>query len=156
MQIYLLRHGEAHEREPGMTDADRLLTDAGLRQAAIIADFMAGKQITVDLIVSSPLTRAVQTARQVADVLGVELVTDARIAGPGFCVADLADIACELGNPGALLVVGHEPTISGVIAGLIGGGNIKMSVCSLAMVEGTAARAGSCYLRWLVNPPLIA
>jgi ribonuclease H / adenosylcobalamin/alpha-ribazole phosphatase len=72
----LLRHGQTamsvEKRYSGRSDVP--LTETGLRQAAAAAKRLAGAGISA--IVSSPLQRAVQTAREVAAVTGVGVTTD--------------------------------------------------------------------------------
>jgi len=72
----LLRHGQTpmsvQKRYAGRSDAP--LTDVGLQQAAAAAKHLASADL--DVIVTSPLQRAVRTAEEVAGVTGVPLVTD--------------------------------------------------------------------------------
>jgi broad specificity phosphatase PhoE len=72
----LLRHGQTpmsvQKRYAGRSDAP--LTDVGLQQAAAAAKHLASAGL--DVIVTSPLQRAVRTAEEVAGVTGAPLVTD--------------------------------------------------------------------------------
>jgi ribonuclease H / adenosylcobalamin/alpha-ribazole phosphatase len=72
----LLRHGQTpmsvQKRYAGTSDVP--LTDAGVQQAAAAAKRLASAGI--DVVVTSPLLRAVQTAQEVASVTGVPVVTD--------------------------------------------------------------------------------
>jgi broad specificity phosphatase PhoE len=76
--VHLLRHGEVHN--PGGILYGRMpgyhLSDLGQRMARRIADTVGDRDITH--VVSSPLERAQETARPLADARGVEVVTDAR------------------------------------------------------------------------------
>src|SRR5690242_16747729 len=71
MDIYLLRHGLAVERGASGydNDAERPLTDEGERKLRDIARAMRKLELEFDLILSSPYTRARQTAEIVADGL---------------------------------------------------------------------------------------
>ncbi|SDO57913.1 probable phosphoglycerate mutase [Microbacterium sp. ru370.1] len=63
--IYLVRHGEHQDAEHGLTDGP--LSPRGQRQAALLADRLSG--LPLDAVWHSPLERAAQTARAVADRL---------------------------------------------------------------------------------------
>jgi len=80
--IQLIRHGETdwnlNNRYQGTSDVP--LNDTGRRQAAALAEAMRGE--SWDLIVSSPLSRAYETAKAVAGAIDIpedEIVTDARV-----------------------------------------------------------------------------
>lgn len=78
-EIFLIRHGEtawnAERRLQGHLDIP--LNEEGVRQAEALAEALAGE--TVDMIVSSDLSRAASTARAVAERLGLPLQTDASL-----------------------------------------------------------------------------
>ena len=79
MIIYAARHGQtqwnAQNRICGRTDLP--LTEVGLAQAAQLAEKSVGHGI--DLIIASPMLRAQQTAKAVAERLRVPMQTDARL-----------------------------------------------------------------------------
>src|SRR6266851_1129101 len=64
MELYLIRHAEAHPLSSGTVqdDADRALTDAGQAQAQALAAALQKHGVHLDQVVSSPLLRARQTA----------------------------------------------------------------------------------------------
>lgn len=72
-RIYLVRHCKAAGQEP-----EASLTAEGERQAERLADFLAGRK--VDRIVSSPFERAVASVRPYADMAGIAIETDERLA----------------------------------------------------------------------------
>jgi broad specificity phosphatase PhoE len=76
--VHLLRHGEVHN--PGGILYGRMpgyhLSDLGVRMAQRIAHTIGDRDITH--VVSSPLERAQETARPLAEIRGVDVVTDAR------------------------------------------------------------------------------
>lgn len=78
-EIFLIRHGEtawnAERRLQGHLDIP--LNEEGERQAAALARALAGE--TVDMIVSSDLSRAASTARAVAELQGLPVHTDASL-----------------------------------------------------------------------------
>jgi len=79
MIVYLVRHAEsafnAEGRIQGQTDVP--LSDLGRRQAEALAAALAKKEI--EAVFSSPLARAYETARPVAAVYGLDVVTDSRL-----------------------------------------------------------------------------
>jgi broad specificity phosphatase PhoE len=84
LRLFLVRHGETEEnvqmRYLGIRDEP--LTDNGMRQARQTAGALS--QLPVRLIISSPLRRAADTARQIQEACGVELRLDARLAEGSF------------------------------------------------------------------------
>ena len=71
MEIYLLRHGDAVDRLTGgyARDEDRPLTEAGREEAQVAGEALAGLGETIDLVLTSPLVRAEQTAGIAAKVV---------------------------------------------------------------------------------------
>jgi phosphohistidine phosphatase len=123
MELYFLRHGTAEKRGewPG-DDGVRPLTEAGADTVRRAADTLRRAGLSVDLIVTSPLTRARQTADIAADVLALHerLTEDLRLA-PGFGHLELAAILAEHDFPSRVMFVGHEPDFSLIIEALTGG-----------------------------------
>ena len=70
MEIYFLRHGEAQDKRDGMTDEERPLTSYGAATTANVARALARKVKKLDLILTSPLLRARQTADIAGNVFG--------------------------------------------------------------------------------------
>src|SRR5260221_8040234 len=85
MRLYFLRHGIAEEWRPDFPDEERRLTAEGKRKVRIIAQGISKLDLGLDLIVTSPLPRARETAEILADVLGCKDIVkvDDRLAG-GF------------------------------------------------------------------------
>ncbi|MDK3255702.1 histidine phosphatase family protein [Blastococcus capsensis] len=81
--VHLLRHGEVHN--PRGVLYGRLpeyrLSDAGEQMAVRAADWFAGRDVVH--LVSSPLERAQQTARPLAEAFGLDVATDERIIEAG-------------------------------------------------------------------------
>jgi broad specificity phosphatase PhoE len=77
--VYLARHGQTPLNESGVLRglADPSLNDAGECQARRLGAALGSRQPS--LVVASPLRRAVQTARPVADRAGLDVVTDERL-----------------------------------------------------------------------------
>ena len=152
MNIYFLRHGDAEDKKPGQTDAERELTSLGMQQARDASRWLSDHGIEVALIVSSPLLRARQTAEPVAAALQAQITEDERLSGGQLTVEALAGIVTDAGNPNSILLVGHEPDFSRTIAALIGGA-VDVKKAALALVECDRVAAGG-ELAWLIPPKL--
>jgi len=132
MQLYFLRHGEADW--PGWTkpDDERPLTDFGKREVRQVAKFLNRLKVKPDVIVSSPLPRALQTAEVAAEQLKTKLRQDEALE-PGFGISELSTVL-KRHRSKILMLVGHEPDFSSVISALTGG-FIKMSKAGVALVD---------------------
>jgi phosphohistidine phosphatase len=157
MILYFLRHGLAGDRADWLeNDSQRPLTKEGKEKMAREAETIAGLGLNLDLIVTSPLTRALQTAQIVAQRLDIEnkLAQDERIS-PGFDLQKLSEILT--GHPGVetLMVVGHEPDFSETISDLIGGGRVVCKKGGLARVDVISQTPLMGELAWLMTPKLL-
>lgn len=155
MKIFFLRHALAVNRaEWKGDDAARPLTDEGIEKTKRTATILADLDLSLEVIVTSPLVRARHTAEIVANKLKVKLVEDARLA-PGFNEKKLRAILSDYPNANALMVVGHEPDFSETISALIGGGNIVCKKGGLALINlPDVSKRGE--LVWLIPPKLLA
>jgi len=103
-------------------DEDRRLTAEGKRKLREVVAGMRALELPVERVLSSPLRRAIETAEIVAEAWGssedVE-VTPALSpgAGPDAAIAALADI----GRPSGVVLVGHEPDVTGLVSTLLTG-----------------------------------
>ena len=120
------------------------------------ASALALLRLPLDLIITSPLVRAQQTAEIVARRLNLmdALVEDERLA-PGFGAAELGSIMREHRALTALMLVGHEPDFSTVIAACIGGGRVECKKGGLARVDFQDPSSLSGVLAWLLPPRVL-
>jgi len=155
MRLYLLRHGRAEDPGPGMSDRDRRLTPAGVREMEGVAAALVRLDLRPDLILTSPLPRAHETAEIVARALGLEGALRAEPRVLSMDLGDLHQIAAE--NPGAarLLVVGHEPTLSLVAGRLCGGSAIRLKKGGLIRLDVDRCEPGGAELVWLIPPAVL-
>jgi phosphohistidine phosphatase len=153
MKLYFLRHGTADwpEWDPAR-DHERPLTKDGVKKMKEQAKALAELDVQFDAVLSSPYTRAYQTADIVAGKLGLEVKTEPRLA-PGFNLDKLAEIVASFEDDRALLLVGHEPGFSMVIAELIGSGRVQMKKGALARVDVNRDLQGE--LVWLLPPKIL-
>ncbi len=158
-KIFILRHGIAVEPgAPGYSDSQRPLTPRGISEMHLIAKGMKKLGLEFDLVLSSPYVRARQTAEIIAEELGIQKKlkfseTLASGADPRSVLKELKEKYSEMGS---LLLVGHEPFLSGLISLMITGnknaslefkkgGLCKLSDCSFDS-------SGLAVLKWLLTP----
>jgi phosphohistidine phosphatase len=127
MQVYLLRHGIAEEGRIGMNDSDRELTTEGRRRLRETLRALASAEVNPSLIVSSPLTRAVQTAEIASSVFKTKAsVLRTKALAPSAAVEQVWDeIRAHRGEP-ELMLVGHEPQFSILAAYLLGARELRV------------------------------
>jgi phosphohistidine phosphatase len=132
MQLYFFRHGEADW--PGWTEPDdeRPLTDFGKKEARQMAKFLDRLKVKPDLIVTSPLPRALQTAEAAAEQLKAKLRQD-EVLEPGFGISELRALLKRHGSK-VLMLVGHEPDFTSVISALTGA-SLKLSKAGVALID---------------------
>lgn len=156
--IYLMRHGIAADATAGMSDADRALTAEGVRKTTRVAVGLQKLGAKPDLILSSPLRRAEETARLVADVLApnsaVELYPP--LAG-GFAVDDIVKGLRPHRRAGELLLVGHQPDLGDLASYLMTGAPHlaplpfkKAGVAAISLGSLPPRSAG--LLEWFLTP----
>jgi phosphohistidine phosphatase len=155
MKLYFLRHGVAVESgEWDGDDASRPLTDDGRKAMEREAKAIEELGIDPDRIITSPLTRAKQTAEIVAQRLNAKIVEDDRLAGD-FDEQALSLILRNHSDAKALMLVGHEPDFSRTIGELIGGGRVDLKKGGLARVDLRDTSSLDGELVWLVPPKLL-
>lgn len=160
MELYLLRHGIAVER--GMRgfedDFARPLTPKGRRQLRKNAAAMKKLGRDFDLILSSPLLRAKQTAEIVAAALKLKkrLRYSNALAPGGVAAILLRQMGRVKPAPKKILLVGHEPDLSRLISVLVTGSlqlKLDFKKGGLCKLEAEPLRAGPCAtLVWLLTP----
>jgi phosphohistidine phosphatase len=152
MELYFLRHGD-YAKKTGLKDAECPLSEQGAALMEREASFIARLGVRPDLVLTSPLLRARQTAEIMARGLGLSSapVVDARL-GPGFGSKALGDILLERRDSAVLMLVGHAPDMSDAIGACIGGSGVEMKKGSLARVDIGNPRSPSGALVWLLPP----
>lgn len=156
MNLYVLRHGIAIGRgEWEGKDDDRPLTEEGREEVIRVAAALAKLELGLDLIVTSPLARALQTAQIVADHLGMrdKMELDEKL-GAGFGAARLPKVLHAYADAKSLMLVGHEPGLSEAVGSLVGG-RIILKKGGMAYVQLADAAAKKGELAWLLQPRTI-
>ena len=164
MNLYLLRHGIAVEPgTPGYEkDADRPLTPEGERKLRQIADAMEALDLAFDFILSSPYLRARQTAEIVAQPFKARKRLELSDSlTPGGSPKKLVELLNRLQPPPEdVLLVGHEPYLSGLIS-LLASGEATLAVVmkkgGLCKLSTESLKYGRCAaLEWLLTPKQMA
>ena len=132
MELYFLRHGEADWPDWKKSDDERPLTKRGKKQMRDVAKFLDRLKVRPDLIVTSPLPRAAQTAEIAADYLKAKLRKDELLA-PGFGPSKLRTVL-KRHRAKVLMLVGHEPDFTQVISELTGA-SLKLSKGGVALLD---------------------
>lgn len=155
--LYIMRHGVAVERgNTDLPDDERPLTAQGEHRVRRIARGLERFGFAVDAIFTSPLPRAFRTAEIVADALGVrERLVLADQLRPARSPAEIRDWL-ETRDERRILIVGHDPSLSGLatllIAGNAGWDAIRLHKGSIAAF--VRAEHGAYTLDWLARPRL--
>ncbi|MFN7137913.1 MAG: phosphohistidine phosphatase SixA [Limisphaerales bacterium] len=122
MNLYILRHAKAAEPAEYRDDSKRPLTAEGVRRMKAIAQGMLQLEVTLDVILTSPAIRALQTARLVKEAFPNEplhSIDHLAIGGePRKLIEEINNQFAGLEN---ILLVGHEPYLSELISLLISG-----------------------------------
>jgi phosphohistidine phosphatase len=132
MLLYFLRHGEADWPDWKKSDDERPLTEKGKKEMHEVGAFLANLSVKPDVVLTSPLPRASQTAEIAAHYIDARYVEEESLA-PGFGRSELKKFLKKR-SYAALMVVGHEPDFSETVFKLTGA-RIKLSKGGVALVE---------------------
>jgi phosphohistidine phosphatase len=136
--LWLLRHGDAEAHDSG-PDFDRRLTNRGERQSLAAGRALARLGVVLEHAFTSPRVRALDTARIACAELGIEATVHPPLAGE-FDEGDAAPLVAATDDGAALLLVGHEPDLSGLVRSLTAA-RIEMKKGGLAAVRVGPGRA---------------
>lgn len=155
MQLILLRHGKAEDRHPE-GDRFRALVDKGHAQARRAGELLKAANGQPDIVLTSPLVRARQTAEAFCQSAGIP---GPIVQGWLACGLDPETAIAELKayrEFGRVAIVGHEPDFSTLLQWILGaeGGWLEMKKGALACVEiRPPTRHGR--LLYLIPPALV-
>jgi len=158
MELYLLRHGIAEDRAASGRDADRRLTEDGKKKLRKVLARAHKAGAAPTLILSSPLIRAMETAEIAANELAYnsEIVRTAALA-PDSSPADVwAEIRAHRDEP-AILLAGHEPLFSSVVAAVLGSARAMVEFKKGALVRIDFSTIGAeprGVLQWMLTAKL--
>ena len=159
-ELYLIRHGVADERgDAWPDDTKRPLSEEGMERLRKSARGLARLDVWIDVIFTSPLVRARQTADIVAAAFDPRpsIVSIDSLAPEGTYPSLVADLE-KHARKTRLALVGHEPGIGELAARLIGSRHSfefkKGAVCRIDVEEIPPSGPGD--LRWMLTPKILA
>lgn len=157
--LYLVRHAIAAERGPEWPDdAKRPLTHAGAARMRQAVKGLRTLGVRLTVVATSPLVRAEQTAKLLADGIGSkpELVVMPALA-PDHAPAEVLEALAALPDLSSAALVGHEPDLGELAAWLTGASSPppfkKGGVCCLEL--GAAPRRRGAALVWMATPRML-
>jgi phosphohistidine phosphatase len=149
-----MRHADAGvPRENPKLDAKRGLVKEGKEQCMLMARMLSTLKVQVDVIVSSPLKRALQTAQFVGTELGYEAKVEVSSAlGPDGDFAAFQKLVEKYADREGVLIVGHNPNLFKFLGRIItgnGGAGVRMRKGSVARIDMDRHPP---LLQWLIDP----
>ncbi len=156
MKLYIMRHGLANEPTPKGDDAARKLTEKGVDKIRKAAVGLSAGKIAFDMILSSPIARAAETANLVAQELGGPKPRLLPALSTGASPAGALEALRKLRLPESVLVVGHEPTLSRLASLMLTDSSealgIRLKQGGLIALEfPDRIESGTAQLRWMMT-----
>jgi phosphohistidine phosphatase len=158
MIIYFLRHASAGEHLANpKKDEKRALDKEGIEQCGYVGRALAALEAQVDVIVSSPLKRATQSASLVGNEMGYEgklqIETGLR---PEATFSDFRKLVEKYARQEAIMVVGHNPNLSQFLGAIISDSGCEASVeLKKGAVAKVEMRRSTGTLQWCLTPKLV-
>jgi phosphohistidine phosphatase len=159
-ELYLVRHGLAAERgENYPDDTKRPLTSKGIQRMRQEGKALVALDVTFDVILTSPLVRARQTAEALAASFrdAPPIVNTPALAPGGTHNAIIDELAKQSHRRKRIALVGHEPGIGELAGRLLGARKaVEFKKGAIARIDVTALpMAGPGLLRWFLTPRVL-
>jgi len=165
LRLYVTRHGKAEPESPSGKDEDRALKKKGEKQAEFLADQFIASGRKPQLILTSRLRRAIETAQILGEALGCTVREEATL-GLGHPVSEVIEVLEIIArNNGVqdVVLVGHNPQVESLVEVLTSGptgsddGGVRMRTgeCAVLEVKSKGALIGGAELldmRRLISP----
>ena len=155
--LFLLRHAKSDWKDATLPDFERPLNGRGLKAAPLIGRYLRRRKIQPDLILSSPAERARQTTALVMEAASItaELRYDERIYEAS--ASRLLEIISQIEeSANVVLLVGHNPGLAELLAGLTGETQslptAALAKLNLEIDKWNKVRERNGRLEWLVKP----
>jgi phosphohistidine phosphatase len=158
MIIYFLRHASAGERVLNpKKDEKRALDKDGIDQCGYVGRALTALDVQVDVMISSPLKRATQTASLVGNEIGYEGKLQIETAlRPAATIADFRRLLEKYSKSESMMVVGHNPNLSQFLGAVIAESGVEASI---DLKKGAVARVemhrSSGTLLWCLTPKIL-
>lgn len=155
MELLLLRHGKAEANGHPFGDGERQLVEKGFEQARAAGELLLKADRLPEVVLTSPLLRAKQTAEAFCEAAGIPGPIDQRWLVCGMSPERAIKELVAYTGFQRVMIVGHEPDLSALLAYFLGalGGAIEMKKGALAGIEiHPPGRHGM--LQFLVPPKL--
>jgi phosphohistidine phosphatase len=160
MEIYILRHGIAEDGQAGQPDSERALTPDGRKKLRTVLRVAASAGVAPSLILTSPYKRALQTAQLAAEILDYkgELLRTKALE-PTSAPKNVWDEIRAHKDEDRILLAGHEPLFSRLMAYLLGSPNLQVdfkkgAIACIELDRFPAEPHG--VLRWMLTSKLAA
>jgi phosphohistidine phosphatase len=157
IELYLIRHAIAAERGPNYPDdRERPLTSEGIARFKQAVEGLKQLEVSVDLVLTSPLVRAAHTAELLVAGLGTKPRTEQldALAPGGRLTTVLEAIGTFAKRYRRIALVGHQPDLGELAAKLLRSrGEIEFKKGAVCCIELDGAMPnGPGVLRWLMPP----
>ncbi|HLX37767.1 MAG TPA: phosphohistidine phosphatase SixA [Candidatus Binataceae bacterium] len=156
MMLYIMRHGLADEPTPKGDDAARKLTLRGADKIRKAAAGMRAMALAFGTILTSPITRALETADLVASEIGAIKPRAVPELSTGASPANALEALIKQKLPDSVLVVGHEPTLSRLASLMLTGSSESLGIRLkqggvIALEFPDRIERGAAQLRWMMT-----
>ncbi len=159
MIVYFLRHASAGQSKANPTaDAKRPLDKEGIEQSGQMGRALAALDVQVDAVISSPLKRASQTAALVGNEIGFDSkITFSPALQPDASFESFRDLLGKHAKQEAIMVVGHNPSLSRFLSMLVSAGAndraVDLKKGAVAKLEFSNRHTAE--LMWCITPKLV-
>lgn len=162
VELYIIRHGLAGDHGSYANDDERPLTDEGKKKTAQIAKRLAELEVKVELMLTSPLVRARQTADLLMEAGVGDRLEETVYLAPGGDIAEWLKWLSAWRREGGtrLAIVGHEPDLSEWAEQLVWGealGHLRLKKGGVIGLQlpSSGSPLGNSELFWLTPPRLL-
>ncbi len=161
MQVYIVRHGIAIDREDAKCppDPERYLTEEGVEKTKGVAMGLAALGVTPGLFVASPYMRAVQTAEIFAEALDYasQKIRRSELLLPGAEPTLLFRELAREKQASSIFLFGHAPQLDDVIAAALGAKRhlTALKTARVALIELKRISPPMGVLVWLASPKIL-